>query len=60
MRKPIIAMPDAWMEPFAFIQDAEAWMDENASGSICVLIKSPAPWMDPALPPSRWEFDWDR
>jgi hypothetical protein len=29
------------MIPFSYLCDAEEWMDENASGSICVLILVP-------------------
>lgn len=57
--KSLARIPNAWMEPFAFIEDAEAWMDENASGPISVLIKSPPPWMDADLPASRWTLEWE-
>lgn len=46
------------MKPFNYIEEAEIWMDENASGSISVLIKSPE-WSDPNRPPSKWTLDWE-
>lgn len=45
------------MKPFRYIEDAEVWIELNAKGSICVLVKSPE-WSDPNRPPSRWTLEW--
>lgn len=43
------------MMPFPYIEDAEVWMDENASGPISVLILNPGSLKEP----SRWTLGWD-
>ena len=37
------------MTPFAYVSDAEEWMDEHASGPMSVCVGTGR---------SRWELDW--
>lgn len=56
------------MMPFNYLDDAEEWMNKNASGSVCVLIKvirskaskiPPPPGSIPNIT-TRWILEWSK